>query len=275
MMKTKKFLTMLAAMLLMSVCTFAQNDNTPLKGDVNEDGTVDVADLVSVIQIMKDAGGVIGEKMCYWYAGVNGGNAVTEANFTDVASKIVESQIPETGFVTASGQYVYIVMPETRYLSSLTDANGNVVDYDCTDAYGYHKYHIYKTKEKYSGKLNYGIDEAIYYWYVGYDQDAYDHPENFKDKMYTTTTNATPTEYTLNGYNGLDISNTGEHPNYLNMIIPSSWEVPTLWGEERVGQLAGAILKENVIIEGLPGTYKVWGSDGKGVDDNIIYINLK
>ena len=74
----------MAAMLLMSVCTFAQDNNTPLKGDVNEDGTVDVADLVSVMKIMKDAGGAVGEKMYYWYAGVNGGNAVTEANFIDV-----------------------------------------------------------------------------------------------------------------------------------------------------------------------------------------------
>ena len=161
-MKTKK-LFLMAAMLLMSMCMFAQN-NTPLKGDVNEDGTVDVADLVAVMQIMKDAGGAVGEKMYYWYAGVNGGSAVTEANFTDVASKIAESQIPETGFVTASGQYVYIVMPETQYLSDLMDANGNAVDYDCTDAYGYH---IYKTQNKYSGKLNYGIAERIYYWYVG------------------------------------------------------------------------------------------------------------
>ena len=161
-MKTKK-LFLMAAMLLMSVCTFAQN-STPVKGDVNEDGTVDVADLVSIMKIMKDAGGAVGEKMYYWYAGVNGGNAVTETNFTDIASKIAESQIPQTGFVTAADQYVYFVMPETRFMSSLTDANGIAVDYDCTDAYGYH---IYKTQKKYSGELSYGIAERIYYWYVG------------------------------------------------------------------------------------------------------------
>lgn len=161
-MKTKK-LFLMAAMLLTSVCTFAQN-NTSLKGDVNEDGTVDVADLVSIMKIMKDAGGAVGEKMYYWYAGVNGGNAVTEANFTDIASKIAMSQIPKTGSVTAADQYVYFVMPEKWFISSLTDANGTDIDYDCTDAYGYH---IYKTQKKYSGKLNYGVTETIYYWYVG------------------------------------------------------------------------------------------------------------
>ena len=40
-----------AAMLLMSVCTFAQS-GTPLKGDVNGDGKVDVADIVAVIEII-------------------------------------------------------------------------------------------------------------------------------------------------------------------------------------------------------------------------------
>ena len=119
-MKTK-ILFLMAAMLLMGVCTFAQNNNTPLKGDVNEDGTVDVADLVSVIKIMKDAGGAVGEKMCYWYAGVNGGNAVTEANFTDIASKIAMSQIPKTGSVTAADQYVYFLcLRNGSYLLSRT-----------------------------------------------------------------------------------------------------------------------------------------------------------
>lgn len=54
-MKTKK-LFLMAAMLLMSVCMFAQNSNTPLKGDVNGDGKVDVADIVAILKIMKDAG---------------------------------------------------------------------------------------------------------------------------------------------------------------------------------------------------------------------------
>ena len=54
-MKTKK-LFLMATMLLMSVCSFAQNSNTPLKGDVNGDGKVDVADIVAILKIMKDAG---------------------------------------------------------------------------------------------------------------------------------------------------------------------------------------------------------------------------
>lgn len=173
-MNTKKLFMLLAAMLLVSVSAFAQSgNNEPLKGDVNGDGVVDVADIVAIIDIIK----------------------------------------------------------------------------------------------------NPAQPQKTYYWYVGYDQDAYDHPESFKAKMYTTTTNAIPTQYSRSGNNGLDISNTGTHPNYLNMIIPSSWDVPTLWDESKQGQILGAILKENVVIDGLEGTYKVWGGDGNDVNDDIIYIN--
>ncbi len=144
-MNTKKLFMLLAAVLLGTVSAFAQSgNNNPLKGDVNEDGTVDVADIVDVIKILKDGGGAVGEKMCYWYAGTNSGNAVTADNFTDVASRIPESEIPETGSVSANGQYIYFVMPETRHVESITYADGSVVEITCTDVMGYH---IYKTSE--------------------------------------------------------------------------------------------------------------------------------
>ena len=51
-MKTR-IMTMLTALLL-SVSAFAQSGETPLKGDVNEDGKVDVADINAIIKIMKN-----------------------------------------------------------------------------------------------------------------------------------------------------------------------------------------------------------------------------
>lgn len=57
-----------ATMLLMSVCTFAQS-GTPLKGDVNGDGKVDVADIVAVIEVMKNGSATAGETKYYWYVG--------------------------------------------------------------------------------------------------------------------------------------------------------------------------------------------------------------
>ena len=64
-----RIITMLAALLLISTGAFAQNGETPLKGDVNEDGKVDVADINAIIKIMKDAGGTSGETVYYYYAG--------------------------------------------------------------------------------------------------------------------------------------------------------------------------------------------------------------
>jgi len=51
----KKRILSFAAMLLMSVSMFAQS---AVKGDVNNDGVVDVADVAAVIDIMKNGGGV-------------------------------------------------------------------------------------------------------------------------------------------------------------------------------------------------------------------------
>ena len=84
-MKTKK-LFLVAAMLLMSVCTFAQSE-TPLKGDVNGDGVVDVADIVAVIEIMKNNGGTT-ETTYYWYVGQTDPSTMTEISpiVTDMTS---------------------------------------------------------------------------------------------------------------------------------------------------------------------------------------------
>ena len=52
-MKTKIFF-LIAAMLLGCASAFAQSNNSePIKGDVNGDGKVDVADIVAIVNIMK------------------------------------------------------------------------------------------------------------------------------------------------------------------------------------------------------------------------------
>ena len=64
-MRTKIFF-LLATMLLTSMCAFAQSENTgTLKGDVNGDGVVDVADINAIIKIMKDGGGTANQNT--WY----------------------------------------------------------------------------------------------------------------------------------------------------------------------------------------------------------------
>ena len=68
-MKTK-FFFLLATMLLGSVSAMAKSgNNEPLKGDVNGDGTVDVADIAAIIEIMKNGGGTGEQTTYYWYVG--------------------------------------------------------------------------------------------------------------------------------------------------------------------------------------------------------------
>lgn len=75
-MKTKIFF-LLATLLLTSMCAFAQSGNKgSLKGDVNEDGVVDVADINAVIQIMKKGGGIAKETAYYWYVGATAPTAL-------------------------------------------------------------------------------------------------------------------------------------------------------------------------------------------------------
>lgn len=109
-MKTKKLLLM-AAMLLMSVCSFAQDNNTPLLGDVNGDGKVDVADIVAILKIMKDAGGTAGGTTYYWYAGT------TKPTSLDQCEVISEYPIEQT-YTNNSGAKAHIFV--------LTNSDKNV-----------------------------------------------------------------------------------------------------------------------------------------------------
>lgn len=94
-MKTK-FFFLLAAMLL-SVSAFAQSEST-LKGDVNNDGTVDVADINAVIEIMKNGGGIGEEEKYYWYIGQTEPNNISgDPTVTTITSA---SQIPVDSWLT-------------------------------------------------------------------------------------------------------------------------------------------------------------------------------
>lgn len=119
-MKTKK-LFLMAAMLLMSVCTYAQSE-TPLKGDVNGDGKVDVADIVAVIEIMKNNGGTT-ETKYYWYVGQTDPSTMTE--ISPIVTSTTEgggwyelgTEVPDTIYQLIKGgdatKYWYNAVPIT------------------------------------------------------------------------------------------------------------------------------------------------------------------
>ena len=80
----QKLLLMLAALMLMGTSAMAQSET--LKGDVNADGMVDVADINAVINIMieaNDPGGVY-----YWYAGWT---EPTEENIAEIVKETYPS----------------------------------------------------------------------------------------------------------------------------------------------------------------------------------------
>jgi hypothetical protein len=130
-METKKYLLM-AAMLLTSVCMFAQSNNEPLKGDVNEDGKVDVADIVAVVEIIQNGGGTSDETTYYWYAGqtaptsMSSNPTVDDTNFTNNKWHTLGSatQIDQTIKGGTAGTNWKIAVPTSKgftpYASDLT-----------------------------------------------------------------------------------------------------------------------------------------------------------
>lgn len=209
-MKAKLFTLLTAAMLLVSAGAFAQS-NEPLKGDVNGDGIVDVADVVSILHVLKNAEGTDGEKMYYWYAGAANDNAVRVDNYTDVASLIAKSEIPESGTVTSNGQYVYFVMPASWHLSSLTDAGGSAVEYSCIDV---GLYNIYKTTGIVNGTLNYSTEGIKYYFYIGTDEgDNYITADNYTS-IATLVSEIPTAPFVLNA-----------NDKYIYIVVPATYTV--------------------------------------------------
>ena len=109
-MKTmKKIIMSLAAMLLVSIGAFAQSGT--LEGDVNNDGVVDVADIVKIIDIMQNTQP---QTTYYWYVGQ------TQPTSLDGLSPINEytSPIEYTNTSGARG-YVYILLHKSKSITSV------------------------------------------------------------------------------------------------------------------------------------------------------------
>lgn len=124
-MKTKFF--MLLAAVLLSASAFAQSENTgTLKGDVNGDGVVDVADINAIIKIMKDGGGTAEESAYYWYIGqTKPTNLSSDPTVTNVSDY---SSIPNNTWMNKVFDGNNIITLN----SSVTRMNGRAVGGDST-----------------------------------------------------------------------------------------------------------------------------------------------
>ena len=132
-MKTKIFALFAAMMLLVGTTAMAQNDNTKtteteLKGDVNNDGVVDVADIAAVIAVMHEQGTVAPQY--YWYVGSMSetdalnptrlGNIVNGKNPTSSSTGISTLNVPND----AANETIVFVYPEIWGRPNITDSNG-------------------------------------------------------------------------------------------------------------------------------------------------------
>jgi hypothetical protein len=159
-MKTK-LLIMLAAMLL-SASAFAQSESTPLKGDVNGDGKVDVADINEIIKIMKEAGGTAEPNTYYWYVGQTDPSTMTSISpiVTDNSSpgwrKIGNNTNAQTlhskenegviRFDDMATYYIAIPKNTLQILSGSIDTTSQTVTYTTTKTIGDVLYYIYTSK---------------------------------------------------------------------------------------------------------------------------------
>ena len=147
-MKTK-FFFFLAMLLMSSVGAFAQSESkTPLKGDVNEDGIVNAADVVEVVNIImkKD----VDPNKYYWYIGVENPTSIsniqtdnTVAGWHEIGTLLSEfilrtSDNPVVLYTTNTRTSYYIIIPnelniydedDTSALYSFTSVACNITGY--------------------------------------------------------------------------------------------------------------------------------------------------
>lgn len=154
-----------ALMMLMSTSAMAQSET--VKGDVNGDGVVDVADIAAVIKIMTNNGDI--EKKYYWYVGKDNPASMTSIspivdNMTSPGWRYIGTSIPtysktkplwnandEIDLGLTTKQTIYIALPSDN-IKSRNDISGADVT---TDAWT-----INSTKKTIGG-VNYTIWTSI------------------------------------------------------------------------------------------------------------------
>ncbi len=185
-MKTKIFALMAAMMLLMGTTAMAQNDNTKtteteLKGDVNGDGIVDVADIAAVIAVMHEQGTV--KQQYYWYVGQENPAEMTSISpiVTDNSSPgwrligtsvpkytqqspLWDGQINEIVFDNYNDVTAYLALPnETIRLRDglFNDVTGELKSLGTTEINGV-IYYIYKNQLGVNNCMQYSLDLVLY-----------------------------------------------------------------------------------------------------------------
>ena len=207
----KRIFAILAAVLLTSVCAMAQsNDATPLKGDVNGDGMVDVADIVAVIDVMEkgDAG--------YFYLGTTQPTAENYASLPGVVSTYTSiTEANDATINVTDGQTIYLLCPASWVEGKtvkLDDNDGNPINFS-EDLETVSGYVVYTANGLSSSKtISLKVESAEAY-YVGVTDKV-----SFTISDLTQSTTTKPTTLTFGSASG---------DNCQMFIFPTSWGTPS------------------------------------------------
>ncbi len=166
-MKARIVFLLTAFMMLFSVSANAENIETPIKGDVNGDGVIDVGDINAIIDIMWDG---MGENY-YWYVGygdtpttVDTNNIKTSAsetgwhNFTEGTTSLHVGPL-----YNSSNVNWFVLVPAASGLSNVVDAGEVLGGYTnstiTVDGVSYTKI----TQDEKTKRFDYDIRPTYYY----------------------------------------------------------------------------------------------------------------
>ena len=164
-MKTRIF-TLLAVMMLASISAFAQSIEH-IKGDVNGDGRVNVADIASIIDVIAK-----GEAGYFYFGNVR----PTAENYTSLPGVIGSyTSISEASGATATiaaGETLYMMCPASWMEGKsveLEDESGNPISFlEENDAITISGYVIYRTQALNDEKtVVLKTSNDTYFWYIG------------------------------------------------------------------------------------------------------------
>ena len=136
-MKQKLFM-LLAVILLGSASAFAQSgSDTPIKGDVNGDGVVDIADIAAVIDIIKNGQN---QPTYYWYVGTTKPTSLSQAS-------IVTSYPAEQTYTNNSGakSHIFVLTNSDKNVTFINPELNAPVDQNEVDTTTIPGYKIFET----------------------------------------------------------------------------------------------------------------------------------
>ena len=188
-----KKILFLFVVMLGTLGAYAQSNTTPIKGDVNNDGVVDVADINAIIEIMKNGGGTTVDNSAYFFyvglemptstsnpaANLVGeeeigwhliGTSLDGINKSAPAHSSAHPIILDPTYESEDGVDFYIVIPQEL---NVYDDLGNILNGIYTDMgtaeIGGHTYKIFKAHdfEFIFNIYKKDVDNSAYFFYVG------------------------------------------------------------------------------------------------------------